>query len=341
MRAVRTDEAIRPYAASDEPEVLGLIEASLHGGPTGRRTDAFLRWKHEANPFGTSLRLVAEHDGRIIGFRSFLRWRFVADGRTVSAVRAVDTATHPDHQGRGVFTRLTLAAVEMLRGEADLIFNTPNARSRPGYLKMGWLPVGTIPLSIRPARPWRFLRGAPEALRGRGAPSLPPPQCRLAPAGAALADGPAVEALLSAAGADARLATDRTLDYLRWRYADAPDLDYRAVALEDGGELVGLAIGRPRHRGPLAEFLLAEVLVRGGDRATARRLLRAVAGAGCDHVVAHLPAGTDLASAGLVAGYPPAPRLGIRLVARPLSAAADAALRLDNWRLSLGDLELF
>ncbi len=39
----------------------------------------------------------------MIGFRTFLRWEFEDAGRVVRAVRAVDTATHPDHRGRGIF----------------------------------------------------------------------------------------------------------------------------------------------------------------------------------------------------------------------------------------------
>lgn len=341
MSSVRTAYDVRPYTAMDELAVLALLEASLQGGPTGRRTAAFFRWKHEANPFGQSLSLVAEHAGQVVGFRTFLRWRFLAGGRRLEAVRAVDTATHPDYQGRGIFTRLTRAGVDALQGEADLIFNTPNSQSRPGYLKMGWSAAGSVPLAVRPVHPGRLLRGGHAALRGRGAPGGPPPQCQWAPAATALSDGPAVTALLEAAGTDGRITTDRSLDYLRWRYADAPDLDYRAVTVHDGDELVGLAIGRSRRRGPLSELLLAELIVHGGDQRMARRLLRAAARAGCDHVAAHLPAGSALAAAGRAAGYLRVPRVGIELVANPLTPAATGAVNLSSWRLSLGDLELF
>ncbi|MFD0350239.1 hypothetical protein ACFQ0M_37885 [Kitasatospora aburaviensis] len=68
-----------------------------------------------------------------------------------------------------------------------------------------------------------------------------------------------------------------------------------------GGELTGLAVGRPRRRGPLAEFTLADVLVRPGDRDSAARLLRAAAReSGCDHVATHLSP----------APRPPRPRCG-------------------------------
>ena len=133
----RSGSSIRPYDEADEDEVIGLLTAALGGGPAGERPAEFFRWKHQENPFGRSFGLVAEADDRIVGLRAFMRWEFVAGDRRFKAVRAVDTATHPDYQGRGIFSQLTLEALDALRHEADFVFNTPNEKSLPGYLKMG------------------------------------------------------------------------------------------------------------------------------------------------------------------------------------------------------------
>ena len=101
-------------------------------------------------------------------FRVLMRWEFVEHGRVVHAVRAVDTATHPDYQGRGIFTRLTLHALDELRHEIDFVFNTPNDQSRPGYLKMGWQVVGRLPTAVRPTG---LARDPPHRDRARVRPS--------------------------------------------------------------------------------------------------------------------------------------------------------------------------
>ncbi len=44
----------------------------------------------------------------------------------------------------------------------DVVFNTPNDQSRPGYLKMGWSEVGRVPVAVR-------LRSALSARRVAGA----------------------------------------------------------------------------------------------------------------------------------------------------------------------------
>src|SRR4029450_11514322 len=112
-----------------------------------------------------SLLLVADHDDRLIGLRAFMRWRLAAGDRDLAAVRAVDTATHPDFQGMGVFSRLTRAALDAMEGQVDLVFNTPNGKSGPGYLKLGWREVGRVPVAVRVRRPLRLLTAARRSLR--------------------------------------------------------------------------------------------------------------------------------------------------------------------------------
>jgi hypothetical protein len=95
-------------------------------------------WKHLDNPFGKSLGLVALDGGKIVGVRMFMKWQFKKGNDTVFALRPVDTITHPDYRGRGIFKVLTLKGLKKFRKEYDIIFNTPNQNSLPGYLKMGW-----------------------------------------------------------------------------------------------------------------------------------------------------------------------------------------------------------
>jgi GNAT superfamily N-acetyltransferase len=327
--------SVRPFAVDDLPRVLDLLDAALGGGPGGRRPPEFFRWKHLEGPFGPSFMLVAEHGEWLVGLRAFMRWRFAAHGRTVRAARAVDTATHPDYQGMGIFKRLTLELLDAVGDEVDLVFNTPNAKSGPGYLKMGWREVGRVPVAVRVRRPLRLLG------RGRGRAAAPPP-VGAEPAAAVLGHGEQVAALLGREPASpSRLATPRDLDYLRWRYGAAPLLGYRAVAERRDGELAGLAVFRVRPRGRLWESTVVEVLA-GGDPRVARRLLRRVAAAApVDHLTLHAPAGSPLARPAARSGFLPT-SAGIRLVANPrrVDLRPDPT-DLDAWALSLGDLEVF
>ena len=166
---VVADLVIRRAAPDDTPAVLGLLEASMGWVPDSEHA-AFFAWKHLENPVGASPAWVAadpDEGDRIVGYRTFLRWEFEADGTVLRAVRAVDTATHPEYQGRGIFSRLTLHALDELQAEGVVaVFNTPNERSLPGYLKMGWRPVGKLAVGLRP-------RSASAAIRTAGRARLP------------------------------------------------------------------------------------------------------------------------------------------------------------------------
>ena len=316
---------IRVAGDDDDDAVIALLGASLGWVPDGRHTD-FFRWKHRENPAGRSPAWVACIDDRIVGYRTMLRWQFRVGDDVVDAVRAVDTATHPDAQGRGIFTTLTRVALdELAEGSTAFVFNTPNEQSRPGYLKLGWQEVGRVPIAVG----LRSVLRAPVILRARvPAGKWARPCAAGEPAGAVLADAAGVGALLASQPrlpAQA-IATLRTPAHLRWRYGWAP-LGYRVLRAGDGVD-GGIAVFRVRQRGPAVEATVCELLVPEGDRRAARRLFRRVAATvGADFAVA----------AG--AGGAVVPRLGPILTWKGVAAGA-ALPPLADWRLALGDVEL-
>jgi GNAT superfamily N-acetyltransferase len=336
-RASVPSAIVRPYRLEDEAGVLSLLQASLGGGPVARRLPEFFRWKHQENPFGRSFMLVGEADGRIVGFRAFLRWGFRAGGQDLHAVRAVDTATHPGFQRMGIFSRLTREALTKLGEEADLVFNTPNQQSLPGYLKMGWRIVGRVPVRVR--RPVRFFSRV-RSMELEAGPPGPPPAVGAEPAAEVLRDGDDVSLLLEEQPVESRLSTPRSLEYFRWRYGAAPILDYRAIREEREGELRGLAIFRVRPRGRLWEATVAELIAPDGR--TARRLLRRVSRAGRpDHLTCSFAPGSIAARAAPRVGFVRVPG-GITFVVNPLREGIEPdPADLRSWALSLGDLEVF
>jgi hypothetical protein len=222
----------------------------------------------------------------------------------------------------------------------DLVFNTPNEKSLPGYLKMGWEVVGRVPVRVRVRRPVRFARGA-RAMRGSSPPHGAPPAVHAEPAAQALEHAGLPE-LLASAGRDGRLATRRDPAYLRWRYASPPGLAYHAVRVGRSGRLAGLGIFRVRPRGPLWEATVVETITAVGDGPAAREVLRRIArSSAVDHLTCHFPAGSEAARASRTTGYLPAPG-GVTFVVRPLRDGLRPDPRtLDAWALTLGDVEVF
>jgi GNAT superfamily N-acetyltransferase len=336
---------IVPLRAVPTKDVLALLETCLGPGAVGR-SEAFWRWKHEESPFGPSPGLVALAGGEPVAVRVFLRWRWRSGSQELPAVRAVDTATHPAWRRQGLFRRLSLELVERSRREgAAFVFNTPNPKSRAGYLSMGWSDAGRVPLLARVLRPGRLAAALFSRPPGREREAQPPP---LSPGGLEelLAD-PALEPFLAAwATGEPRLHTPRTPAYLRWRYARAPGLRYGALwRLEGTSGAVIIARGR-RRRG-LAEVTLSEMLVSrdpAGLGAAEGLLARFAAAGEADYLAAVAAAGSPERAALVGAGFRALP-WGPRLTVRPLDkGSADDGpdpRSIASWRPAIGDLEVF
>jgi len=196
--------------------MIGLLKKSLGEGLIPK-SEALWNWKHEQNPFGHSFVLLAEENNMLIGLRAFMQWQWKWKGVVYKAIRAVDTATHPDHQGKGIFKKLTLQQIELCKQQGiHFVFNTPNEQSRPGYLKMGWVQQGKMPLKLKvtnlPALAFAlaFKKGKTSVT----ADDPTPPQTW----------DPALYQLLEqyAPPPADQLTTVQSGSYIRWRYADNP-----------------------------------------------------------------------------------------------------------------------
>lgn len=315
---------IRRADEQDTPGILALLRDAL--GWRDPRYAELYAWKHRDGAFGPSPAWVAVAGERIVGLRALMRWEFVLDDQVIRAVHAVDTATHPDFQRRGLFTRLTATALEALENEGvAFVFNTPNERSRPGYLQMGWQVVGRLPVAVRPAS----LRGLVRITRARASTlQWSEPTSGGRPAAEVVNDRALVSRLLAARPPATGLRTRLSPEYLAWRYGPAV-LGYRALLAADDA---GLAIFRVRPRGGAREAVLCELLVAGHDRRLRRDLARRVArSADADYLIGVVE------PRGRADGLVPLPRQGPILTWRGLSAAAMPPRR--RWHLTLGDIE--
>jgi GNAT superfamily N-acetyltransferase len=306
----------RALRDSDVDEVLDLMRASLGEPPLLRRTPELFRWKHVDNPFGRSIALVAVEDGRIVGLRALMRWELLThEGEVIRCVRAVDTATHPDYQRRGIFRRLTEESVEVAASEGvDLIFNTPNEKSKPGYLKMGWREVGPIGALVRPSL--RILRGAKEQL-------LEPARF--------LRDPQPIRGPLPPDRAPLGLRTPRTAEYVAWRFGAHPSARYFIAEGSDGAAIV-----RPNLRRGRSELVIADTF--GNAKAGFAAATRSARSA---YLATWFSKGSPERSAAMRHGFIPIPWLAaLTLVVRPLHDFADTLHDMDAWDVAVSDFEL-
>ncbi len=310
---------VRDYADDDLDGVLDLLRTALGESAVLERTPELFAWKHLDNPFGRSILLVADAAGRIAGLRAFMRWELrTPAGETLRCVRAVDTATHPDFQRRGIFSKLTMAAVAAAEADGvDLIFNTPNPKSGAGYLKMGWQEVGSIGVLAAPSR-GLVKPSAPEDGLPEPADYLPDPT---PVAGLEIIDRRA-----------RGLRTPRTKEYLHWRFASHPTARYFRVDRKGS-----TAVVRPNVRSGRRELVLSDVFGRTPGAAIGGVLGQSRAA----YVAGWFSQGSPERAAAIRRGLLPVPRVKtLTLVARPLRALPVDVGSLDAWDFASADLEL-
>jgi GNAT superfamily N-acetyltransferase len=309
---------IRAMVDADLSGVLDTMRAALGETPLLRRTPEQWQWKHALNPFGESIVLVAAEGDRVAAVRAFMRWRLaIPDGGEVSCVRAVDTAVHPDYQRRGLFRSLNESALEIARDDGvDLVFNTPNAQSRPGYVKQGWRDVGPIGVMVRPSR---------RMLARRAEDGLPEPSQILLGAERATGLGGQDRPAFG-------LRTPRSEAYRTWRFEQHPTATYLRV--DEAGTT---AVLRTNRRNGHDELVVSELIGSAGRQA----ITAAAAHSRAAYLVAWFSRQSPERAQALRAGMIPIPRVtALNLVAKPLSTMDIDVFDPTSWDLALSDLEL-
>ena len=314
---------LRKAAPEDLDEIVDVCSAAL-GWKDPEFDRALFRWKHVENPFGASHIYVAEDDQGIAAVRPFMRWQFAqgvaSDANPpLSAVRAVDTATHPRAQGNGLFRSLTeMGLAELGQDSTSFVFNTPNEKSLRGYLTMGWVDAGQIEFGYGVRSPLAL----PKLARARTSASkrsLPTPEI-----GVNVEEGLAhlSEPHPCGAGDPATLTTAHTIESLRWRYAQSP-MTYRFLL---GPDQSGLII-RLRQRGSATELVVAQRIGNMSNGVAGRAVRNAMARSRADHCVGWKGLGSTIATK----------RPGPTLALRPLAGTPTP----ENFVWQPGDIELF
>ena len=341
---------MRRYERWDQPFVLDLMRQSLGESSNLRRSEEVWTWKHVDNWFGASHVMVATSQlVPIVGLRAFMRWRFRVSDEVYSAVRAVDTATHPDFQRRGMFSQLTSRAVVDVRNDGtDIVFNTPNDKSRPGYLKLGWRPVGDVQPLVKILNHRNFAAGMVRYKLGRNGHSELNERdfikdMRPAPVDSLLArDG--IDTLILANEHRWRgfIRTDVDAAFLRWRYQDHPSLRYFSAWIEHAGHLEAAAIFRLNRRFGLREIVLSELMLERSDQKLVDELIERLRDrVWGDYLIGYAGARSPDAVLLAGAGFRRFPIAAMTLTANPLTTRVANWDSLEDWGLGLGDLEYF
>ena len=141
----------------------GALFAACFPG-TGKFTPSYLQWLYVANPDGDAVGYDAWDGERLAAHYVCVPARAWIEGREVLVLLSLNTATHPDYQGKGLFTKLAAMTYEAgAQAGFEGVYGVANANSTPGFVrKLGFQLVRPLEARIGLGR----LQHAPKPAAG-------------------------------------------------------------------------------------------------------------------------------------------------------------------------------
>lgn len=174
-RSVMTQsDDITIKAAGTAPATLsayGRMLSQVFGG-VEKFTPEAIFWRYQDNPAGTVVGADAWAGETLAAHYVTCPTAMTLEGAPARGLLSLNTATHPDFQGQGLFTRLAEATYAAGADAGfDFVFGVANANSTPGFVrKLGFQLVAPLAAGVLPVPPRRFT-DAPVQLAGDWSPA--------------------------------------------------------------------------------------------------------------------------------------------------------------------------
>lgn len=231
----------RDYQNGDEHQILKLYEE------VNNRKMAldYWRWRYSRNPFGEGIIKLVFADGKLIGHYAVTPMDIMVDNRSLRAVFSLHTMTHPDFQKQGIFTFLAEEVYKKCQSEGfSFVYGFPNENSYHGFTnKLGWTGFGKM--SSLEKKLDAKTKAASAAGNIHGVDRF----------------DDRVNVLWNKVKAGYRVIVPRTKDYLNWRFAEHPTIEYPKYVITTGGvELSGYVVLKVYRNGNLVKGHIVDML---------------------------------------------------------------------------------
>jgi GNAT superfamily N-acetyltransferase len=133
---------------------------------TDKFTPRYLAWLYVDNPDGKAVGYDAWDGERLAAHYVCIPARAWVEGLEVPVLLSLNTATHPDYQGKGLFTKLASMTFEAGAAQGfDGVYGVANANSTPGFVrKLGFQLVRPLEARVGVGGLQHAPKAAPAAL---------------------------------------------------------------------------------------------------------------------------------------------------------------------------------
>jgi hypothetical protein len=105
-----------------------------------------------------SIKIVAVHNEKIVGFQSFFFWPYTQNGKTFNSFQSGNSLVHPEYRGKRLFARmLNYLADNPPETPIDFLMGFPVQESYNSFLKNGWENIFDLQWFVKVINPFAFL----------------------------------------------------------------------------------------------------------------------------------------------------------------------------------------
>ncbi len=234
-------------------KLIRLTESTYPGREISN--EAFLQWEYEDNPDGKAIIYVASEGEKFVAQYLVIPHNYTINGKILKGSLSINTLTHPMHRGNTLFPQLAeLTYLACIKNKCVFTLGIPNANSHPVFIdKLNFEDLGRVPFIMKTFKPktvlWhlftkkRLKHGVEielkaEIIAARKANGISWFNPNL--------DKNLYDGFLKKFIAEKKVATLRSLDYIRWRYIDIPIRKYHLFKSVKDGKMNALAVIRTR-----------------------------------------------------------------------------------------------
>lgn len=244
---------LEEFSDSDFSRLIRLTESTYPGREIS--DEKYLQWEYNNNPDGKALIQVASEGEKFVSQYVVIPHKFVMNGNVLTGSLSLNTLTHPIHRGNALFPKLAeLTFQSCLRTNAMFTLGIPNANSCPVFIdKLDFEALGRVPFLMKTFKPksvlWHLF--TKKRLKQGNEIEL---DCNKLQDGSANGisvfnphqDKEMYSHFLKKFIEEKKVATFRSIEYIRWRYLDVPIRKYYILKSVENGQMTGMAVFRTR-----------------------------------------------------------------------------------------------
>ena len=245
---------IQPFNDSGFSRLIELNETTYPGRDISNQE--YLGWEYIRNPDGLALITIGAMERKIISQYVVLPRTFSIDNKLLCGSLSVNTLTHPDYRGMGIFEKLANETFNRCK-EKNILFTIgfPNPISHPVIEKKQiFETIGFLPLLFRPLNPFVSLIRYIKNRKNKSGDEIEiynSDEILSANTGISFFDfkndSEKYEIFLQKFNNEKQNVTNRSLHFIKWRYVTIPNRKYYILKIEIENKIIALVIFRAKY----------------------------------------------------------------------------------------------